>query len=80
MLLNWAPNFFVRGPHKLLYKFEGRTSYVMWLFRDNGHMLHSAKSTNLYFFNYWQNVFATSWNSFTGRMKWLRGPHLARGP
>jgi len=32
------------------------------------------------FFPYWQNVFAAGWNGFTGRIKWLRGPDLARGP
>jgi len=25
-------------------------------------------------------IFSSLTNGFTGRMKWLRGPHLARGP
>jgi len=42
-LYQGSTNFFIRGPHDLLHKFEGRTSYVMWLFRD---MLHFTKSRN----------------------------------
>jgi len=35
---------FVRGPLKdIPQQFEGRTSWVIWLFRD---MLHSAKLTH----------------------------------
>jgi len=38
-----APNFFVRGPQKLLHNSSSGTSYVMRLFQD---MLHSTKSMN----------------------------------
>ena len=61
---------------------EGRTFYVdlMWLFRicyilTNRKILRENMCSFFqhYFFHHWQNGFA-------GRMKWLRGPHLARGP
>jgi len=32
------------------------------------------------FFRYLQNDFADGWNGHAGRMEWLRGPDLARGP
>jgi len=39
----WSPNFFARGPHKLLHnRYEGRASYII-LFQD----IDSAKSTNV---------------------------------
>jgi len=49
-----------RGPQTITQQFEGRRSYVMYLFRN---MLHSTKSTNvsqiyIYIFYYWQNVLA----------------------
>jgi len=47
-------------------QFEGRTSYVMWLFRG---MLHSTKSTNFS----WRCFFSLS-------TKWLRGTDLSRWP
>jgi len=67
-----SPNIFVRGPHKLFSQTsEGRTSFIMWLFR-----YHVIKFfVILLLFNYWQNAFAGRQNCFAGWI-WPAGRSL----
>jgi len=71
---SWVSKCFCqRATLAVTEQFEGRTSYVMWLFWD---MLHSTDPTNL---SYIYDFFILLTNRLCDRMKWLRGSNLACG-
>jgi len=74
----WKLPFRQRTTQAIGQQLEGRTSCVMWFFRD---MSHSNKSTHSlwikYFFIIGKMCFAAGWNGFAGRIL-TRGPWVWR--
>jgi len=73
-LVQESPNFFVRGPHELLYNNSrtGQLTYV-WLFRDMSHSTTSTNFSKTILLHYWQKLFAAEWNGFAGRSLEING-------
>jgi len=73
ILSQGPPNFIVRRPHKLVHNnSEGRTSYLMCF--GICYILPNQQIFRKHV------IYSLLTNAFAGQMKWLRGPHLARGP